>query len=165
MWKDLGLTNNCYSAFAQALRLLCKPFVEHDKVRTWRRVKADAVIGVFSRSLNAYQIQFVDKSSQKVYEKWAPTVGVKPDVEGIEEDAQLLWATPRKRKRVVLYIHGKHKMLIWTNISLDLWIVGGGYVLPAVPFGFTFWKLVGDELNKGGEDYSVAFLEYGKHAS
>ncbi|KAF8900458.1 Alpha/Beta hydrolase protein [Gymnopilus junonius] len=129
--------------FAQALRLLRKPFVQHDKVRTWRRVKADAVVGLFSASLNAYQIQFVDKSSQKVYEKWAPTVGVKQDVEAIEEGAQLLWVTPRKRKRVVLYVHG------------------GGYVLPAVPFGYTYWKLVGDELNKGGEDYSVAFLEYG----
>ncbi|KAF4611686.1 hypothetical protein D9613_003761 [Agrocybe pediades] len=129
--------------FVQALRLLKKPFNEHDRVRTWRRVKADAGFGYAVSVLNAYQIQFVDGSTTKVYEKWAPTVGVKPDIEKIDEGANLLWATPRKRKRVLVYLHG------------------GGYVLPAPPFSIGFWKHVTDNLNKKDEDTSLVIVEYG----
>jgi len=97
----------------QAWKLLKKPFDAKDSVRTWRRVKADAGFGYAVSMLNAYQIQFVDGSTQKVYETWAPTVGVKPDVEKIDEGANLLWATPRKRKRVLVYLHGRFLPPAW----------------------------------------------------
>ncbi|CAA7262302.1 unnamed protein product [Cyclocybe aegerita] len=127
----------------QVLRLLRKPFVEWDRVRSWRRVKAEGGFGYAVSVMNAYQLQFVDGSSQKVYEKWAPTEGVKVDVEKIgDSGAQLLWATPRGRKRVIVYFHG------------------GGYVLPTPPFTLSFWNRVTKALNEKGKDVGLAFLEY-----
>ncbi|KAJ3495653.1 hypothetical protein NLJ89_g10594 [Agrocybe chaxingu] len=127
----------------QVLRLLRKPFVEWDRVRSWRRVKAEGGFGYAVSVMNAYQLQFVDGSSQKVYEKWAPTEGVKVDVEKIgDSGAQLLWATPRGRKRVIVYFHG------------------GGYVLPTPPFTLSFWNNVTKALNEKGKDVGLAFLEY-----
>jgi hypothetical protein len=100
------LTTNL-SALAQGWRLLRKPFSASDRVRTWRRVKAEAGVGFAVSVLNAHQLQFVDGPTQKVYEKWARTAGLKPDIEAVTEDAQLLWVTPRQRKRVLVYLHGE----------------------------------------------------------
>ncbi|KAF8961651.1 hypothetical protein BDZ97DRAFT_1828371 [Flammula alnicola] len=98
----------------QGWRLLWKPFVATDRVRSWRRVIADAGFGY----------------AASVYEKWAAGSGV-----------TLLWATPRGRKRLLVYFHG------------------GGYVLPAPPFALSFWKHVSNILEEK-EDVSLAFFEY-----
>lgn len=101
------LTTNLLAALAQGWRLLRKPFSASDRVRTWRRVKAEAGVGFAVSVLNAHQLQFVDGPTQKVYEKWATPAGLKPDIEAIREDAQLLWVTPRQRKRIIVYFHGE----------------------------------------------------------
>ncbi|KAF9529912.1 Alpha/Beta hydrolase protein [Crepidotus variabilis] len=126
----------------QLIRLLGKPFSEIDRQRTWRRVKADAAFGHLTTYLNTTQVQFVDKSTEAVIKKWAGPAGIEIEVEKVDAGAQLLWFTPKSRKRVVMYIHG------------------GGYLLPAPPFAPGFWKLVADRLNEKGKDVSLAALEY-----
>jgi len=141
--ETLGLFGVVFTMpLVQAWSLIKKPFVPSDRVRSWRRVKADAGFGYAVSVMNARMIQFVDGSTQKVCEKWAPTVGAKVEVEKIDEGAQILWTTPKGRKRVLVYFHG------------------GGYALPVPPFTMAFWHTVTGLLNEKDKDIGMATLEY-----
>ena len=105
------------------------------------------------------QLQYVGGTTLDVYKAWAKKKKLPITVEELNEDTRLLWVGPKQTKRVVLYFHGASCCSRQASIA-DLFVSGGGYILPLQDFALRFWRYVQLELQKRDCDVGFAILNY-----
>ncbi|KAJ8516182.1 hypothetical protein ONZ45_g6475 [Pleurotus djamor] len=127
-----------------ATTLALSPFIWHTKHKTWRRVLSDKAFR-WATLLPVPQLQYLLGTTVGTYEKTMPKMGLPSEIEELGQNAKLLWIGPKRRDRVLLYLHG------------------GAFLAPVEDITIFFWRYVQQQLKKNNEapfDLGIAILNY-----
>ncbi|EXJ95141.1 hypothetical protein A1O1_00260 [Capronia coronata CBS 617.96] len=95
------------------------------------------------KRLSTLQLQYVGEPLSKIYEKWYPSIGGKPEFVTLKSGCKAFWMGDYKTaKYIVVYYHG------------------GGFSLDGDDTHLKFWHSVQTDLNDSNIPVAFLFLEY-----
>ncbi|KAJ7594135.1 Alpha/Beta hydrolase protein [Mycena floridula] len=142
--EHVSLTANVLlMPFSLAFSILTSSFREVDKNKPMKRRMGMIAFRFLTDKFSYRQLQKLFGTSLGTYTTFMnKEPSLKPLVEDIGEGGKLLWITPKRTERVILYVHG------------------GAFLIGIQPASLGFWKYIHDELEKRHLDVGIAVLSY-----